>query len=135
MSRGKMLLTAVVLLVVCLGLGFAWGAAGRLTVQKSLDDTRQQLDLGEARGELLDARVSLYNNNFGDATRHFEEAKAPLRRLKEMYQEASRSDAAAAIDAALARVEEAQRLSGKLDGAANSKAGEALDAIKAAAAK
>ena len=135
MTRGKMLLTVVILLVVCLGLGFAWGASGRLTVQKSLDETRQQLDLGEARGQLLDARVSLYNNNFGDATRHFEDAKAPLRRLKEMYQGDSRSDAAAAIDAALARVDEAQRLSGKLDGAANSKAGEALDAIKTAAAR
>jgi multidrug efflux pump subunit AcrA (membrane-fusion protein) len=135
MSRGKLLLTLFILLVVCLGLGFAWGASGRLAAQKALDESRQQLDLAEARGQLLDARVSLYNNNFGDATRHFEDAKVPLRRVKTLYQDDGRRDAATGVDAALALIDEAQRLCGKLDPAGNSKAGEALDAIKVAASK
>ena len=100
-----------------------------------LDEARQQLDLSAARARILDARVSLYNNNFGDASRHFEDAKAPLRRVKQGSQDSSRSDAASSIDAALGHVDEAQRLSGKLDPGANSRASEALDALKVAAGK
>jgi hypothetical protein len=131
--RGKLILTAFAALIITLGLGFAWGASGRIALQTDLDEARQQLDLSDARARILDARVSLYNNNFGDASRHFEDSKGPLRRVKQRYQDASRSDAAASIDAALGHVDEAQRLSGKLDPSANAKASEALDAIKVAA--
>lgn len=133
--RGKLILSAFVALIVTLGLGFAWGASGRVALQADLDDARQQLDLADARARILDARVSLYNNNFGDASRHLEDAKPPLRRVKQRYQDARRSDPASSIDAALGQVDEAQRLSGKLDQSANGKAGEALDAIKVAAGK
>jgi hypothetical protein len=132
MTRGRIALAAVVALIVCLGLGYAWGASGRGVVQTALEQSRQQLDLAEARGALLDARVSLYNNNFGDASRRLEEAKGPLRKVKERYQDAGHSDAASSIDAALGHVDEAQRLAGKLDPAANTRAGEALEAIRVA---
>jgi hypothetical protein len=132
-SRGKLVLTVFVALIVCLGAGFGWGTSGRSALQTTLDDVKLQLDLAEARGELLDGRVSLYNNNFGDASRHFENAKGPLSRLKERYQNEGKRDAAAGIHAAAGNVDEAQRLSAKLDPAANNKAGQALDAIKAAA--
>ena len=69
----------------------------------ALDDTKQQLDLAEARGHLLDARVSLYNVNFGDASRQFEEAKAPLRRVQDRYQTEGKKAAADSIAAALER--------------------------------
>lgn len=133
--RGKLILTGIAILIITLGLGFAWGASGRVALQADLDEARQQLDLSDARARILDARVSLYNNNFGDASRHLEDTKAPLARVKQRSQDASRTDAASNIDAALARVDEAQRLSGKLDPSANSKAGEALDAIRVAVGK
>ena len=133
--RGKLILTAIAALIITLGLGFAWGASGRIALQSNLDEARQQLDLSDARAKILDARVSLYNNNFGDASRHFEDAKGPLRRVKQRYQDSGRSDAASSIDAALGHVDEAQRLSGKLDPGANSRASEALDAMKVAAGK
>jgi hypothetical protein len=132
MTRGRIFLTALVVLIICLGLGYAWGASGRRIVQTALEDSRQQLDLAEARGALLDARVSLYNNNFGDASRRLEEAKVPLRKVKDRFQDAGTSDAAASIDAALGHIDEAQRLAGKLDPAANTRAGEALEAIRVA---
>ncbi|MBA2303249.1 MAG: hypothetical protein H0W08_11505 [Acidobacteria bacterium] len=132
MTRGRILLSALVVLVVCLGLGYAWGSSGRGVLQTALDDSRQQLDLAEARGALLDARVSLYNNNFGDASRRFDDAKEPLRRVKDRYQDGGESRAASSIDAALTHVDEAQRLAGKLDPASNSRAGEALEAIRVA---
>src|SRR5947207_4750388 len=131
-SRGKLVLTVFVALIVCLGAGFVWGTSGRGALQTTLDDVKLQLDLAEARGEILEGRVSLYNNNFGDASRHFENAKSPLRRLKERYQNEGKRDAAAGIDAAAGSVDEAQRLASEADPAGDKKGGQALDAIKVA---
>jgi len=124
-----------VAILISLGAGFTWGAAGRVGLQTQLSDALQNYEMAETRALLLDARVSLYNNNFGDASRRLEEAKATLRSVHERYQAAGRTDAASSIEAALARVEEAQQLAGKLDPAANSKSGEALEAVKVASAK
>ncbi len=135
MSRPKLALSLLVALIVAVGLGYAWGASGRLTVQAALDDARQHLDMAEARTALLEARVSLYNVNFGDASRYFEEAKAPLRRVRERYQEAGKNAAAGSITAALEHIDEGQRLSGKLDQAANTKANDALQAMKVASSQ
>ena len=132
---GKLVLTAAIVLIVVLGLGYAWGASGRSAMQSALDEARQRLDIAEARGEVLDARVSLYNMNFGDASRRFEEAKVPLRRIRQRLSDAGSTDAVRSISAALEHLEEAQRLSGKLDPAANNKAGEALEAIKVATSR
>ena len=135
MTRLKIALAVLVALVVALGLGYAWGASGKPSLTSALDDTKQQLDLAEARGRLLDARVSLYNVNFGDASRHFEEAKAPLRRAQDRYQTAGNSAAAVSIGASLEHAAEGQRLAGKLDQSANAKAGDALEAIRVATQK
>ena len=132
---GRLVLIGLVVVVVVLGLGYVWGSSGRRTVQTALDDASQRLDLAEARGQLLDARVSLYNVNFGDASKRLEEAKAPLRRLRERYADDGKTDAARNIGTALEHVDEAQRLAGKLDQAANSKTGEALEAIRVATSK
>ena|SRR6266498_2058235 len=132
---GKLILSVSVALIVALGLGFGWGASGRSELRTALDDAKQQLDLAEARGQILEGRVSLYNNNFGDASRHFEDAKTPLRRIKKRYEDAGKREAASDVDAAIGRVDGAQRLTGKLDPSANNKAMEALDAIKLASAR
>jgi hypothetical protein len=132
---GRLILIGLVVAVVILGVGYGWGASGRRALQTTLDDTSQRLDVAEARGELLDARVSIYNMNFGDASRRMESAKDPLRRMRQRYADDGKTDAARSIAAAIEHVEEAQRLTGKLDQAANSKTGEALEAIKVATSK
>ena len=132
MTRGRLPLIILVALIVTLGLGYAWGAAGRWTAETALEDSHHQLDLADARGALLDARVSLYNNNFGDASRRFEDAKTTLRRVKDRLQDDGKNEAALSIDAALRHVDEAQQLAGQLDPAANSRAGQALEAIRVA---
>ena len=122
-------------LIIAVGIGYAMGGSGRFTLQEALDDARARLDIAEARGYLLEARVSLYNVNFGDASRHFEEAKAPLRRVRERYQSIGKNAAAGTIAAAIAHAEEGQRLAGKLDQTANAKANDALEAIRVAASQ
>jgi hypothetical protein len=135
MTRGKLALIIAAALIVCLGLGFVWGASGRFTLQRTLEATQEQLDIAEARGRILDARVSLYNMNFGDATKNFDEAKTALRRVRQRFQDAHKSDAALSIESAIRHVEEAQRLAGTLDPASNTKASEALEAIRVATSK
>jgi hypothetical protein len=135
MTRTRIVVAALVALLVALGIGYAMGGSGRFTLQNALDETRGRLDLAEARGHLLEARVSLYNVNFGDASRHFEEAKPSLRRVRERFQNIGKNAAAGSISAALEHVEEGQRLAGKLDQAANAKANDALEAIRVAASQ
>ena len=132
MTRTRLPLILFVALIVTLGLGYSWGASGRWTVETALAELRHDLDLAEARSALLDARVSLYNNNFGDASRRFEEAKVPLRRVKSRLQDERENGVALNIDAAVRHVDEAQCLAGQLDPAANSRAGDALEAIRVA---
>jgi hypothetical protein len=120
-------------LIVAVGLGFFWGASGRGTAEDAVAGLRHQLDIAEARGSILDARVSLYNVNFGDAQQKLEEAKTPLTKARDRAQEDGRRQAADAFAAALTHLEEAQRLASKLDPAANNKAGEALKSIETAA--
>ena len=135
MSRMKQLLVVVVLIVVAVGLGFAWGASGRATLQHGLDEAQQQLDLSDARSRVLDARVSLYNVNFGDAQRQLEDAKAPLTRARDRAQSEGKKESAEALSTALAHVVDAQRLASKLDQGANTQAGEALKSMQAAVGK
>jgi hypothetical protein len=135
MTRSRLIISAVVGLLVVLGLGYVWGASGRFAAQNALDDANQELALAQARIALLEARVSLYNNNFGDATRQFEEAKGPLRSARERYQAVGRNAAAGSIAAALEHVDEAQRLADKTDPTANARANDALQAIRVAASQ
>jgi hypothetical protein len=132
---GRLVLIAAIAILVVLGLGYAWGVSGRSSLQTALDDARQRLDMADARALVLEARVSLYNNNFGDASRRFEDAKDPLRRIRQRYVDAGNTDSVRSLSAAIEHLEEAQRLAGKLDPAANSKAGEALEAVRVATAR
>jgi hypothetical protein len=131
----KLVLTVFVLVIIALGLGFAWGASGRVSAQGALDGVRQQLDLADARGHILEARVSLYNVNFGDAQRQLDDAKGPLTKARDRAQAQGTRASADALTAALAHVQEAQRLAGRLDQSANNRANEALKAIQVATAK
>jgi hypothetical protein len=122
----------ILLLAVALGVGYWWGASGRSTAEGALGGVQQQLDLAQARGRILQARVSLYNVNFGDAQRELDDAKGPLTRARDRAQEQGTKAAADALTAALGHVQEAQRLAGRLDQSANSRANEALKAIESA---
>lgn len=125
----KLVLIVAVLLVVAFGAGVGWTRSKMMTAEGAVDQVRQQLDLAEARGHLLEARVSLYNVNFGDAQRQLDDAKGPLTRARDRAQAERKQAAADALTAALGHAQEAQRLAGRLDSNANNRANEALKAI------
>jgi hypothetical protein len=135
MKTLKLAGAGLLLLVIALGGAYWWGASGRSIAQDALDSVQQRLDLAEARGHILEARVSLYNVNFGDAQRQLDDAKGPLTRARDRAQTQGRKESADALTAALGHVQEAQRLAGRLDQNANSRANEALKTIDAATGK
>src|SRR5258708_8774632 len=114
MKGFKLDLIVVLLLIVAFGLGFGWAASGRATAQQAVDEVKQQLDLADARGHILEARVSLYNVNFGDAQRQLDDAKAPLTRARDRAQAEKKHEAADSLSAALAHVQDAHHLTGRL---------------------
>ena len=132
MARAKLFLIGAVALLVVFGVGYALGASGRGVAERALSGTEQQIDLANARGLILQARVSLYNVNFGDAQRQLQDAQAPLTRVRSRYQKDGDDAAVQTISAVLAHVQNAQQLAGKLDQAANTQAAQAFETLAVA---
>lgn len=106
--------------------GWVWGSAGRWQAEDVLGRSGTRLHLANARGNLLQARVDLFEVNFGNAGRSLEAARADLQAVAQAFEQAGDKEAAAAARQALALAEEAQQLAGRLDQGANTRAAEAL---------
>ena len=91
---------------------------------RALQTAELRSDLLGARAAIVDARVAIYSVNFGEASRHLEDARALLRRADERLKSLGRSEAVKQVETALTRIDEAQRTAGQLDQSANSRAGE-----------
>jgi hypothetical protein len=125
----KLVLGVLVALMVALGTGWLWGSSGRWDMDRTVRAAQLRSDLLEARSSVLGARVDLYNLNFGDASRHLEDAKGLLRRATDGLKNAGRQEDAKRLDPALARIEEAQKMAGRLDQGANARAADAEQTI------
>ena len=124
----RLIPVAVALLVAVSG-GWLWGASGRWSIARAQQVSELRQELVEGRGAILDARVALYSVNFGEASGHLENARAVLRRAEERLKTLGRDDDAKRIQTALAGIDDAQRMAGKLDQNANSRAGEVAKII------
>jgi hypothetical protein len=118
----------VALLITVLG-GWLWGASGRWTADRVRQALELRQELVEGRSALLDARLDLYSVNFGEAIKHLEGARSLLGRADERLKRLGRDDEARHVQTALARIDDAQRMAGKLDQSANSRAGEAAKMV------
>jgi len=127
----KLILGVTVGLIVCVLGGWVWGRSGRSDIVRSLDAAELRSDLRGARAAVLDARVAVYSVNFGEASSHLENARNLLRRADERLKTLGRDDAVRQVDTALTTIDDAQRMAGKLDQSANSRAGEAAKTIAA----
>ena len=120
----RALVVALALLVAGVG-GWLWGASGRAAAERSLQAIQLRQDLIEGRSALLETRVDIYSVNFGEASRHLEDARGLLRRANDRLKSLGAEDEVKQIEKALASIDDAQRMAGKLDQSANSLAGEA----------
>jgi len=124
-------LTVIAVVLVALLAGFLWGAAGKSTLDRALQRSELRNELLDARAATLAARIDVYNTNFGEASRHLEEARSVAGRAAQRLDALGRDDDLKQLQSALGSIEEAQRLAGKLDLAANTRAGDAAKAIDA----
>ena len=125
----KLVLGIAVGLVVALLAGWIWGASGRSEMARALQTSELRSELLGARAAVLDARVAIYSVNFGEASRHLEDARGLLGRADERLKSLGRDDEVRRVQTALASIDEAQRMAGKLDQSANSRAGEAAKMV------
>ena len=125
----KLVLGIAAGLVVALLAGWIWGASGRSEMARALQTSELRSELLGARAAVLDARVAIYSVNFGEASRHLEDARGLLGRADERLKSLGRDDEVRRVQTALASIDEAQRMAGKLDQSANSRAGEAAKMV------
>ena len=129
-NKSRLSLVALVVVVVAFLGGLFLGRSGRSEVEAARNQAELLLDLQTGRARLLDARVAIYNVNFGEASRHIERAKGVLVRGRDTLNASNRTADAGHIDRVLVAIDEAQRMVGALDQSANTKLAEALDAFK-----
>ena len=125
----KLILGITVGLMVALVAGWVWGRSGRSDMARALEASELRGELLGARAAVLDARVAVYSVNFGEASGHLENARNLLRRAAERLKSLGRDDEVRQVQTALASVDDAQRMAGKLDQGANSRAGDAARTI------
>ena len=129
MNKVKLVLGVVVaLLVAGLG-GWLWGTSGMRAVNRALQASQLRNDLLEARSSVLTARLDVYSVNFGEASRHLEDARAQLRLADEQLKSLGRQDDLKRLEPALTGIDESQRLAGQMDQSANARAAEAAKII------
>ena len=92
---------------------------------RALQTAELRSDLLGARAAVVDARVAIYSVNFGEASRHLEDARGLLGRADERLKRLGRDDLDKQVQTAQTAIDDAQRMAGKLDQNANSRAGEA----------
>ena len=126
----KMILGGIAAVLVALLAGFLWGASGRSTIERALERAELRNELLEARGAVLAARTDIYNTNFGEASRHLEEARASVARAAQRLEALDREEEMQLLQSAQGPIEEAQRLASKLDLGANARAAEAVKTLE-----
>ncbi|MBI2833422.1 MAG: hypothetical protein HYX76_03230 [Acidobacteria bacterium] len=114
--------------------GWLYGRGGKTDLADALQAADVRLSLATARAAALDARVGLYNLNFGDAARRLDDAKTALETGRRQIQAWDNAAADQAAADAIERITEAQRLAARVDQSANQQVAEAVAAIDAAIA-
>jgi hypothetical protein len=129
MTKLKIVLWGLVVALILVCAGWLWGSSGRWDAQAALGDSQLRMRLGDARGNLALARVDLFELNYGQASRHLQQAKDALNDAAGRLDATNQQPTAEAVRAALAKTVEAQQLAASVNTTANERAGEALKAL------
>ena len=123
--KAKLILGVAVALVLAFLGGWSWATWSHSDTAGAFQTAELHGELLGARAAVLDARVAIYSVNFGEASAHLENARGLLRRADERLAALGRAEEAAQMKTALATIDDAQRMAGKLDPNANTRAGDA----------
>lgn len=132
MTTVKMVLWGVLAAIIILGVGWIWGASGRWDGEAGLRDAQSRLRLADARGSLASARVDLFELNYGQASRHLQQAKDALEDARAHLDSTGQKPSADAVRDALTKTVEAQQLAASVNTSANERAAEAVKALERA---
>jgi hypothetical protein len=118
-------------LVIAATLAIGWlaGAAGRFRAERGQRDAEQRLQLSEARGAILSARLSLNAQNFGAAAAAFELATMRLGQARQRFLDLRQTGRAGTVERAIGLISEARQKAIALDQAAGEIAAQALAAL------
>lgn len=130
MTRYRLVLIGIGVLLLSFVTGYLLGNSGKGQLQRDVAENHMLLQIQTGVARVLEARVALYNVNFGDASRSFERAKPMFEQARDRLNATDRQADAAVLDRVAALIADAQRMTGELNTGANSKAGEALDALR-----
>jgi hypothetical protein len=129
MATTKLILGIGLALLVAVSVGWVVGASGRSNSDRALQIADLRAELLEGRAAVLDARLDIYSVNFGNASRHLEAARTALRAADQKLMGLGRTEDAKSLEAALTRIDEAQRAAGQLNQDANALAADAAQTI------
>lgn len=124
-----LLVLVVVLVAMAFGIGRWWGGRRARPVERALKLSEARGTLIDARTHLLEARLAIYSVNFGDASRHLEDARSVLLRVQTAWKSHATTPDLAALHTALGAIDDAQRLVGHLDQNANTRVADAAKIV------
>jgi hypothetical protein len=119
--------------VLTFAVGWLAGSSGRWGAEQDRRVFEARAEFAAARARILEGRVSLFEVNFGDASRRFEEARVIVERVQTRLRETGEAERAGRLELVLTELREAPRLASSLDAAAQNAAVEAVRALDAAA--
>ena len=134
MAKMKIVLWGLLDAVILLGAGWLWGSSGRWDAEAGLRDNQLRLRLADARGALALSRVDLFELNYGQASRHLQQAKDALNEVLGQLGSSAQKPMSDAVREALAKTVEAQQLAASVNTTANERAAEALKSLERAPA-
>ena len=126
-GRSLLIITAFVL-----GSGIAgwlYGASGRSDVETARRDAVERADISDARTAVLEGQLAVFQLNFGDAAKHFEQARVLTEGVQKSLRETGQAERAGRLEIALSHLRDAQRLAIALDANARDAASAALQAL------
>ncbi len=129
MTRYRLVLIGIGVLLLSFVTGWLLGRSGRAELENIATENHMLLQIQTGVARALKARVELYNNNFGEASRYLENAKGMFIMARDHLNASNRAADAGVLDRVAGLITEAQRLAGELNTGANSKVGEALTVL------
>lgn len=120
-------------LVVAAGAGWLFGSSGRSAAERDRAAIELRAEFMEARALVLEARVSLYLSNFGDAVKQFQTGAERITNLQGRLRAMGQAEQASRLETAISSLRDAAQSAATFDTTkAHAAADLALGALQAA---